>query len=70
MDYILGARCFESLTNVKQALATFIIALPTGATVLITYIGDVVLRNGLKLTKVLYVPQFNHNLLSIHKLVE
>lgn len=62
--------CFESLTNVKKEPATFTIALPTGTTVLITHIGDAVLVNGLKLTKVLYVPKFNHNLLSIHKLAE
>lgn len=58
----------KNLVNVKQAPATFTITLPTGATTVITHIGDVLLSNGLKLENVLYVPTFNHNLLSIHKL--
>lgn len=37
---------------------------------MITHVGDVVLCNGVKLNNVLHVPQFNHNLLSIHKLAQ
>lgn len=58
----------QNMVNVKLAPSTFTITLPTGATAVITHIGDVMLRNGLRLTNVLHVPQFNHNLLSIHKL--
>lgn len=60
----------ENLSNVRLAPATFTITLPTGATAVITHIGDDQLPNGLKLTNVLYVPQFHHNLLSIHKMAK
>lgn len=60
----------HNLINVKLAPATFNITLPTGDTTSISHIGDTVLPNGLKLFNVLYVPQFNHNLISIHKLVK
>ena len=50
--------------------SSFTIKLPTGASTPITHIGDVVLPNGLKLFNILYFPQFNHNLLSIHKLAK
>ncbi|XP_074323954.1 uncharacterized protein LOC141660872 [Apium graveolens] len=60
----------KNLINVKRAPTSYTITLPTGATTLITHIGNVVLQNGLKLNNVLYVPQFNHNLLSIHKLAQ
>lgn len=56
------------LSNVKVAPAQYTIALPTGDSALITHVGDVLLASGLKLLGVLYVPTFNHNLLSIHKL--
>lgn len=58
----------ESMVNVKRAPSTFTITLPTGVTALITHVGNILLANGLKLSNVLHVPQFNHNLLSIHKL--
>lgn len=58
----------ENLINVKRIPANYTINLPTGDTAVITHIGDVILPNGLKLANVLYVPQFHHNLLSIHKL--
>lgn len=60
----------ESLSNIRPAPATFSITLPIGATAVITHIGDARLPNGLKLMNVLYVPQFHHNLLSIHKLAK
>ncbi|KAL8133933.1 hypothetical protein AgCh_009118 [Apium graveolens] len=59
-----------NMVNVRPAPSTFTITLPTGDSALITHIRDVSLPNGLKLKNVLYVPQFNHNLLSIHKLAE
>lgn len=58
------------LMNVKAAPTMLTITLPTGATAVITHIGDVKLPNGLQLKNVLYVPQFKHNLLSIHKLAK
>lgn len=60
----------KNLINVKHAPTNFIITLPTGATTLITHVGDVLLRNGMRLKNVLHVPQFNHNLLFIHKLAQ
>lgn len=64
------ASSLENLSNVKLAPSTFTITLTTGATAVITHIGDAKLPNGLKLPNVLYVPQFHYNLLSIHKLAE
>ena len=58
----------DRMTNVQPAPPDLIIKLPTGATFNITHIGDITLLNGLHLKRVLYVPQFRHNLLSIHKL--
>lgn len=54
--------------NIRKAPPTLIIKLPTGDTTVITHIGDVRLDNKLILHNMLYVPQFQHNLLSIHKL--
>uniref|UniRef100_A0A803MJC4 Retrovirus-related Pol polyprotein from transposon TNT 1-94-like beta-barrel domain-containing protein n=1 Tax=Chenopodium quinoa TaxID=63459 RepID=A0A803MJC4_CHEQI len=45
------------------------INLPNGGTAKITHIGIVLLKNGLHLKNVMCVPEFKHNLLSIHKLV-
>lgn len=58
----------DKLFNVTPATSELIIKLPTGDTTKITHIGDVRMANGLLLHKVLYVPQFKHNLLSIHRL--
>ncbi|XP_074355693.1 uncharacterized protein LOC141695336 [Apium graveolens] len=60
----------NNLLNVKHAPPNFTINLPTGATSKISHIGDVILKSGLKLLNVLYVPQFTHNLLSINKLAK
>lgn len=60
--------CLDKLCNVQQAPPDLIIKLPTWASTRISHIGNIVPNNGLKLEKVLYVPQFKHNLLSIHKL--
>ena len=58
------------LSNVKVAPPNFTIKLPTGQKTQITHIGDIELEGGLKMLNVLYVPQFAHNLLSIHKLAK
>ena len=60
----------NALMNVRKAPANFTIKLPTGATALITHIGDMKLESGLKMLNVLHVPGFTHNLLSIHKLTK
>lgn len=59
---------FDHLINVQPVKSNLLIKLPTGDPAAITHIGDVHLKNGSILQKVLYVPQFRHNLLSIHKL--
>ena len=48
----------------------FTIVIPDGSHVLIKYIGTIELGNGLKLNKVLYVPGFQYNLISIYKLCQ
>ena len=58
----------DNLVNIQPAKSGLTIKLPTGDTTTITHIGDVRLKNGLVLQKVLYVPQFQNNLLSIHRL--
>lgn len=58
----------ELLSNVSVVSSNLTIKLPTGATASISHIRDVKLENDLMLLGVLFVPQFNHNLLSIHKL--
>lgn len=65
-DHMTATLCL--LSNVKEMSSHQTIKLPTGDTSMISHIGDVLLSNGLKLNEVLYVPKFNHNLLSIHKL--
>nr|XP_017256491.1 PREDICTED: uncharacterized protein LOC108226048 [Daucus carota subsp. sativus] len=58
----------EHLINVVPVDTVSTITLPTGDVTVITHVGDLVLSSGLKLNRVLYVPQFQHNFLSIHKL--
>lgn len=60
----------QKLINIQSAPPGCTINLPTGDTTLITHVGDIILPTGLKLLHVLYVPQFTHNLLSIHKLAK
>ena len=55
------------LSNITIAPAQYNIKLPTGDVATISHIGDLILQNGLKLLGVLFVPTFNHNLISIHK---
>lgn len=56
------------LSNVSVVTSDITIKLPTGDVAHISHIRDVKLGNGLILLGVLYVPEFHHNLLSIHKL--
>lgn len=58
------------LCNIKPASPDYTINLPTGAATVISHVGDLQLPNGLKLLNVLYVPQFQHNLMAIHKLTQ
>ncbi|XP_074344488.1 uncharacterized protein LOC141704308 [Apium graveolens] len=60
----------DILSNVRAAPPDVIIKLPTGASAKITHIGNLILKSVLVLKKVLYVPQFQHNLMSIHRLSE
>lgn len=53
---------FSLLKNVKTDVSNMIVNLPTGATAIVTHLGDVFLNNGLKLPNVLYIPVFSHNL--------
>ena len=46
------------------------IRLPTGETSAIAHFGTVELKNGITLKKVLHVPAFKHNLLSVQKLTQ
>lgn len=55
----------NNLTDVHHNLK---INLPNGATSHITHYGDLKLNNDLTLKKVLIVPDFKHNLLSVNKL--
>lgn len=56
------------LSNVRAVPSHLTINLPTGDVSPITHMGDATLQNGLVLFNVFLVPQFKHNLLSIHKL--
>ncbi|XP_056697640.1 uncharacterized protein [Spinacia oleracea] len=65
-DHMTGI--LDLLTNVRKAPSNLTINLPTGAREMITHYCDITLSNGLEMMNVLYVPQFKHNLVSIHKL--
>ncbi|KAL8089292.1 hypothetical protein AgCh_038913 [Apium graveolens] len=60
----------SKLINIQPASSELIIKIPTGDTTKITHIGDVKLASGLLLKKVLYVPEFQNSLLSIHKVAK
>ncbi|XP_074345088.1 uncharacterized protein LOC141684147 [Apium graveolens] len=62
------ASSLATMHNVQKAPPELIIKLPTGASTVISHIGKITMKNGLVLERVLYVPQFQHNLLSIHRL--
>ena len=66
-DYICcDIAFFKHFEHIHNKQNTVII--PDGSHVKIKYIGTIRLNNGLKLNKVLYVPGFQYNLISIHKL--
>lgn len=44
------------------------VTIPDGRTILVKYIGDIILNNGVKLIDVLYIPDFKYNLIYVHKL--
>lgn len=56
------------LHNIRPEPLLLNIKLPTGKTANITHIGDMVLKCGITLVNVLFVPEFTHNLLSVTKL--
>ncbi|KAK9733055.1 hypothetical protein RND81_04G040700 [Saponaria officinalis] len=58
------------LKNVKRLNKGLRINLPDGRHVQVVYKGEVILDNGLKLSDVLYVPEFTQNLLSVQKLAK
>uniref|UniRef100_A0A803MUY4 Retrovirus-related Pol polyprotein from transposon TNT 1-94-like beta-barrel domain-containing protein n=1 Tax=Chenopodium quinoa TaxID=63459 RepID=A0A803MUY4_CHEQI len=75
-EWILDSGASDHMISDDKLLDEFVpvkgntkINLPNGGTAKITHIGNVLLKNGLHLKNVLCVPEFKHNLLSIHKLV-
>ncbi|XP_063941175.1 uncharacterized protein LOC135149402 [Daucus carota subsp. sativus] len=60
----------DRLVDVKKAPPNSVINLPNSGIAKITHIGNLTLQNGLFLKVVLYVPTFNHNLLSIRELAQ
>lgn len=64
MCYHLSLLC--SLTTLKQPISVF---MPNGSSLSVTQVGVVKLSNTLTLQNVFYIPQFQHNLLSISQLV-
>ncbi|KAL2929542.1 Retrovirus-related Pol polyprotein from transposon RE1 [Bienertia sinuspersici] len=59
----------SKLKNVKALDTQPSINLPNGDTAMITHKGEIELTPRVKLKDIVYVPVFEHNLLSIHKLV-
>jgi len=57
------------LTHTKQPSKPVFVTLPDGATKPVTHIGQVILTPNLTLQKVLHVPAFKFNLLSVSQLV-
>nr|KYP33474.1 Retrovirus-related Pol polyprotein from transposon TNT 1-94 [Cajanus cajan] len=56
---------FENLRSIN---APFYITVPTRDRVVVDRMGTITLNNNIKLHDVLYIPQFNCNLISVHKL--
>ncbi|OIT06939.1 hypothetical protein A4A49_61595, partial [Nicotiana attenuata] len=56
------------LTNTKTLVYPFLVTLPNGYKVKVTLIGDVVVSPKFTLRKVLFVPSFKYNLISVHSL--
>ncbi|XP_019241750.1 PREDICTED: uncharacterized protein LOC109221753 [Nicotiana attenuata] len=57
------------LTNIKILVYPYLVSLPNGYKVKVTLIGDVVLSPKFSLKKVLFVPSFKFNLISVHSLI-
>lgn len=57
------------LTNHRPLPSPFLITLPNGYKVNVTKIGDIHMNPSLTLYKVLFVPSFKFNLISVHCLV-
>ncbi|XP_049350380.1 uncharacterized protein LOC125815000 [Solanum verrucosum] len=55
-----------TLTNIISLPYPFLISLPNGYKVKVTEIGDACLNPALTLSKVLFVPSFKFNLISVH----
>ncbi|OIS97776.1 hypothetical protein A4A49_62491, partial [Nicotiana attenuata] len=58
------------LKNVRTLPYPFLVTLPNGYRVKVTEIGDASLGPMLTLVRVLYVPTFKYNLISIHSLTD
>ncbi|XP_074265248.1 uncharacterized protein LOC141587673 [Silene latifolia] len=58
------------LENCKELTEKPKINLPNGGASHVSHTGSFQLKNGMKLNKVLYVPSFKHNLLSVQKLIK
>lgn len=62
--------CDDNMFEKKFRLSkSFVISLPNAETVVIEFVGNVHVMNGLVLENVLFVPSFHCNLLSVGKLV-
>ncbi|KAL2932923.1 Retrovirus-related Pol polyprotein from transposon RE1 [Bienertia sinuspersici] len=60
----------SNLRNIKRLETQPSINLPTGDTAIITHKGEIEVSPRVRLKDIVYVPAFDHNLLSIHKLVK
>lgn len=68
-DHMIAS--LENLHNVKNLSYKPKINLPSGSrTAHVTHMGDVLLKKGIKLKDVLYIPEFKQKLLSVQKLNE
>nr|XP_016461770.1 PREDICTED: uncharacterized protein LOC107785036 [Nicotiana tabacum] len=54
------------LTNIKTLVYPFLVTLPNGYKVKVTLMGDVVMSPKFTLKRVLFVPSFKFNLISVH----
>ncbi|XP_019246355.1 PREDICTED: uncharacterized protein LOC109226007 [Nicotiana attenuata] len=57
------------LSNIVSLPTPYLITLPNGYKVKVSYYGSVVLNSVVTLYTVLYVPTFKYNLISVHKLL-
>ncbi|KAL2942992.1 Retrovirus-related Pol polyprotein from transposon TNT 1-94 [Bienertia sinuspersici] len=61
---------YALMRNTRESLSHLKINLPNGQTSIVTHKGEVVLANEMSLNNVMYIPAFNHNLVSVQKLTE